>query len=189
MLDLTQQLKELEKLKNNLEKKDETLIICDFDDTIFSRKEQLEKSKILRENRWDLGNKAIMNIIWLENFINENYIWKDFPKYIIQQMKIWKDLILTAWFKEIQLAKIKATKIDIFNHIVVENAADKIHEMIIYVIEKLAYIPSKIVIYEDRPEHFIENKKLIEDFLWTTLEIMLVEMINNQNKPNIKKLN
>jgi hypothetical protein len=51
MLDLTQQLKELEKLKNNLVKKDETLIICDFDDTIFSRKEQLEKSQILRENR------------------------------------------------------------------------------------------------------------------------------------------
>ena len=51
MLDLTQQLKELEKLKINLEKKDETIIISDFDDTIFCRKEQLEKSQILRENR------------------------------------------------------------------------------------------------------------------------------------------
>ena len=34
MLDLTQQLKELEKLKINLEKKDETIIISDFDDKI-----------------------------------------------------------------------------------------------------------------------------------------------------------
>lgn len=188
MLDLTQQLKELEKLKNNLVKKNETLIICDFDDTIFSRKEQLEKSQILRENRWDLGNKAIMNIIWLENFINEHYIWKDFPQDIIKQMKIWKDLILTAWFKELQLEKIKATKLDIYNHIVVEKAPEKIYETIKYVIENLAYIPSKIVIYEDRPEYFVENKNLIEDFLWTNLEIMFVEMIDNQNEPNIKKI-
>lgn len=188
MLDLTKQLKELEKLKNNLEKKDETFIICDFDDTIFSRKEQLEKSQILRENRWDLGNKAIMNIIWLENFINEHYIWKDFPQDIIKNMQIWKDLILTAWFKELQLAKIKATKLNIYNHIVVEKAPEKIYETIRYVIEILAYIPKKIIIYEDRPEHFIENKKIIEDFLWTELEIILVEMIDNQTKTNLKKI-
>jgi len=188
MIDLNQKLKELEKLKINLEKKDVTLIISDFDDTIFCRKEQLEKSQILRENRWDLWNKVIMNIIWLENFINEHYIWKDFPQEIIQQMKIWKDLILTAWFKELQLAKIKATKLDIYNHIVVEKAPEKIYETIRYVIEILAYIPSKIVIYEDRPEYFVENKDLIEDFLWTKLEIMFVEMLDNQNKPNIKKI-
>ena len=188
MLDLTQQLKELEKLKINLEKKDETIIISDFDDTIFCRKEQLEKSQILRENRWDLWNKAIMNIIWLENFINEHYIWKEFPKDIINQFQTWKDLILTAWFKELQLAKIKATKLNKYNHIVVEKAPEKIYELLRYIIQDLWYIPKKIIVYEDRPEYFVENKNLIEDFLWTTLEIMFVEMMDNQNEPNIKKI-
>jgi len=51
MLDLTKQLKKLEKLKNSLEKKEEILIISDFDDTIFCRKEKLKISSLLRENR------------------------------------------------------------------------------------------------------------------------------------------
>ncbi|NCO31988.1 hypothetical protein GW891_04330, partial [bacterium] len=51
ILDLTKQLKKLEKLKNSLEKKEEILIISDFDDTLFCRKEQLKISSLLRENR------------------------------------------------------------------------------------------------------------------------------------------
>jgi hypothetical protein len=45
---------ELKKLKNKLdklEKKDIDLIISDFDDTIFSRTEQLEDSELLKNNR------------------------------------------------------------------------------------------------------------------------------------------
>ncbi|MDF1682933.1 MAG: hypothetical protein P1U46_04440 [Patescibacteria group bacterium] len=42
------ELKEKVKL---LEKKDIDLIIADFDNTIFCRKEQLEKSETLRNNR------------------------------------------------------------------------------------------------------------------------------------------
>jgi predicted HAD superfamily phosphohydrolase YqeG len=41
-MDITNELKDLEVKKNNLEKRDIDLIITDFDDTIFSRKEQLE---------------------------------------------------------------------------------------------------------------------------------------------------
>ena len=52
----------------------------------------------------------------------------------------------------------------------------------------MKFIPNKIIVYEDRPEYFIENKSLIEDFLWTTLEIMFVEMLDNKNEPNIKKI-
>jgi len=51
MIDLTKQIKKLEKLKNSLEKKEEILIISDFDDTLFCRKEQLKISSLLRENR------------------------------------------------------------------------------------------------------------------------------------------
>lgn len=188
MLDLTKQLKELEKLKNNLEKRDEILIISDFDDTLFCRKEQLEISSLLRENRWKKWNEVIMNVIWLENFINEHYIWKKIPKNIINSMKIWKDLILTAWLQELQDAKLKAINLHIYNYIVVDEAEKKIYETIRYVVKNIWFIPKKIVIYEDKPEYFIENKKLIEDFLWTELEIILVEMIDNQTEPNLKKI-
>jgi hypothetical protein len=41
-MDITKELKALENKKNNLEKKNIDLIITDFDDTIFCRKDQLE---------------------------------------------------------------------------------------------------------------------------------------------------
>lgn len=176
-----------EKLKK-LEKKDEVLIISDFDDTIFCRKDQLEVSTLLRENRWERWNEVIMNVIWLENFIKEHYSWKTFPKSIVNNMKKWKDLILTAGLKELQTEKLKATNLHLHNHIIVEKAPDKIYETIRYIIEDLWFIPNKIIVYEDRPEYFIENKSFIEQFLWTTLEIIFVEMIDNQNEPNLKKI-
>lgn len=188
MLELIKKLEKLKSKKDILKKQNKTLIITDFDDTIFSRKQQLENSQILRENRWDLWNKAIIEKIWLEKFIQDNYIWKEFPQNIINNMEVWKDLILTAWFEKIQKAKLKATKLYIYNHIIVEKAEDKIYETIRYVIEDLKFIPEKIIVYEDRPEFFIENKDLIENFLWTKLEIMLVEMIDNQTNPKIEKI-
>ncbi|MDD2907219.1 MAG: hypothetical protein PHH98_01125 [Candidatus Gracilibacteria bacterium] len=175
------------KLKN-LEKKDETLIITDFDDTLFCRKEQLEKSSLLRENRGEKGNEVIMNIIGLEEFIKTHYTGKSFPKNIINSMKIGRDLILTAGLKELQKAKLEATKLDIYNHIVVDKAEDKIYETIRYIVEDLGFIPNKIVVYEDRPNYFVENKEFIEDFLGTNLEIMFVEMIDNKVEANIKKI-
>lgn len=36
---------------NSLEEKDKDIIISDFDDCIFCRKDQLEQSQLLRENR------------------------------------------------------------------------------------------------------------------------------------------
>jgi len=51
MLDIKEKLEKLEEKIDLLEKKNETIIISDFDDTIFCRKEQLEKSQLLRENR------------------------------------------------------------------------------------------------------------------------------------------
>jgi len=189
MIHLNEELKKLEKLKNSLEKKDIDLIIADFDDTLFCRNDQLKKSEILRNNRWSAWNDAILNILWLENYIKEFYIWKDFPKYIISKMRKNHDLVLTAWYKEIQDEKMKATWIYWnIRYIVVDEAYMKIFETIRYVVEDLGFIPDKITIYEDRPIFFIENKKIIEDFLWTSVDVMFVEMIDNFSNPNIKKV-
>jgi len=72
------------------------LIVADFDDTIFSREEQLNKEKILRENRWDAWNKVMKDILGFEYMIKNYYKNKTFPKSIISKMKE-NDIILTAW--------------------------------------------------------------------------------------------
>lgn len=172
----------------NLEKKDTILIVSDFDDTLFCRKEQLEKEKWLRENRWDKWNEYIMNEFWLDNLINKYYKNKKIPKQIIKQMQENKDLILTAWVKEIQEAKLKNTQLDKFNYIVVEKAEEKVMALIKYVVEELKIIPKEIIVYEDRPKVFIEWKNLIEETLWTKLRIMEVKMLSNNEEAIIEEL-
>ncbi len=98
-------------------------------------------------------------------------------------------MILTAWIEKFQQEKAKVTDLEHINMIVVDNASEKVLETIRYVVEDLWFIPSKIIIYEDRPKFFINNKELIESFLWTKLEIMFVEMLDNEGEPKISKVN
>ncbi len=188
-VNINNELKKLENLKNSLEKKDTQLIISDFDDTIFCRAEQLEQSEILRTNRWDAGNDMILSTIWLDNYIKEFYEWKSFPNDIFWKMQKDHDLILTAWYKQIQDKKMLATWIAWnIRYIVVDHASKKILETIRYIVEDLWFIPNKITIYEDRPKYFVSNKKTIEDFLDTSVDVMFVEMKDNYSNPNIKKV-
>lgn len=182
---------ELVKLKEKLHyihKKDINLIVADFDDTIFERSGQFEKYPILLENRWNKWNEVIQNIIWIENFMKECFIGKPYPKTIPFQLRENHDVIITAWFTDIQKAKLKATWLDKFNNIIVFESKEKPLELIRYVIEKLQFIPIEITIYEDRPEIFIKDKKEIEDFLWTKLRIMLVKMSSNNEEPKITEI-
>lgn len=181
-------LKILEEKKKKLQKRDNYLIISDFDDTIFCRKEQLEDSELLRNNRWNKWNYIIKHKIWIGNFINKYYKNKTFPNTIIKELRVNHDLILTSWYTEIQTEKIKACKLDYINNIITKNADDKIIETIKYIVNKLWFIPEKIIVYEDKPEYFIEYRKFLEDFLETNLEIYYVEMISNENEPKITKI-
>ena len=188
-VNINNELKKLENLKNSLVKKDIELIISDFDDTIFCRAEQLEQSEILRTNRWDAWNDMILSTLWLDNYIKEFYEWKSFPNDIFWKMKKNHDLVLTAWYKQIQDKKMLATWITWnIRYIVVDHASKKILETIRYVVKDLGFIPNKITVYEDRPKYFIENKKTIEDFLETSVDVMFVEMKDNYSSPNIKKV-
>lgn len=183
-----QELKELKNKLNSLEKKDIDLIISDFDNTIFCRNEQLEDSELLRNNRWNAWNDKILNEIWLEYYWKKYYKNKDVPKTIVNKLRKWHDLILTAWYQILQDCKLKNVWLDHHNYIVVTSPEQKIIETIKYVIDNLKFIPHKITVYEDRPKYFIEYKNFIEEFLWTTLEIMFVEMNGNNNEPKITKM-
>ena len=154
------------------------LIVADFDDTIFSREEQLNKEKILRENRWDAWNKVMKDILGFEYMIKNYYKNKTFPKSIISKMKE-NDIILTAWMKDYQKLKQKACWLENIKMIVVEKAEQKIEKLIEYV-KNLDFIPDLIEIYEDRPKYFLEYKDVIENVLKTKVGIYYVEMNGNK---------
>lgn len=71
--------------------------------------------------------------------------------------------------------------------LVTETGEDKIIALIRYIIFNLQYIPSKIIVYEDRPQYFIEYKDMICDILGCKLEIMYVEMDSNKGYKNIEE--
>jgi len=83
-IDINNELKLLDNKVSKLEKKDIEIIISDFDDTIFCRNEQLEKSELLRTNRWNAWNDIILSTIGLENYINDTQPTSDFiPMWVV----------------------------------------------------------------------------------------------------------
>ena len=171
-----------------LEKKDININIADFDDTLFSRDEQLENEKWLKENRWDTWTKFIFEKVWMMKFLEKYYKNKSIPKDIISKMNPKYDIILTAWIYEFQIAKIRLCKeLYNFKNIITKDWKEKIIALIRYVLFDLWFLPSKITIYEDRPNYFIEYKDLLQDILWCKLEIIYVEMNwNDWYKNNIE---
>lgn len=186
-MNLEKELKELENKKNNLLKKDIDLIIADYDDTIFSTKELIEKD-YRKWRRWKEWNDFIVENNLINKIIKEVYENKKYPSIISSKLRKNHDLILTAGTEEFQKEKIKVTNLQHINIKIVDNADEKILETIKYVVNDLWFIPNKITVYEDRPKFFIEHKELIENFLWTKVELMLVEMKDNESNPKITRI-
>jgi hypothetical protein len=166
-------------LVSQLGKKDVNIIVTDLDDTIFSRKEQLEGSEELRKNRWINGNTKIINEIWIKNYIDTWVKWKKYPKNIISLLNKKTDVIITAGFLEIQKLKVKELWISDYKMIVVDEWKDKIISTIQYIIYDLGFIPSSITIYEDRPEFFVKYSDLLSDILSTQIIVNKVHMVSN----------
>lgn len=173
--------------KNILPKKEEIFIVSDFDDTIFSTQEIIEKD-VRKWRRWNEWNKYIEEVLWIENFVKDYYEKKEFPNHVVNKFDEKNTLILTAWFDNLQKAKIKAVWLHHFPVKVVYESKEKPFEMVKYIVEKLKFIPKEIHIFEDRPEHFIETKAELEAFLNTKIKIFLVEMKDNFTEPKIKEL-
>ena len=163
---------------------EENLIITDFDDTIFSTQESLD-ADIRKWRRWEEWNKFIINKVWLNNFISNFYLNKNYPKLITSKLREKKDLILTVWFKEIQEAKIKACQLDKYNYLIVPYQIEKIFTVIDYTINSLKYLPSEITIYDDRFEIFIKYKPLLENILKVKINIIKVDMNWNDWEINL----
>lgn len=162
--------------------------IVDFDDTLFSRDEQLEKESSLRENRGWAGIDVIVNDMWISQFIDTYYRGHDFPRDIFNLMNPETDLILTAGLRELQYMKTEAVWLLDFPTTVVDAWKDKVLEVLRYIVFEFGVIPSEVIIYEDRPEYFIEYRELLEWLLWTKITIMKVEMDGNRGYKMIEEV-
>jgi len=176
----------IEEVKH-LEKKESALRVSDLDDTLFGRGDQLESEVKLRENRGASWIDVIINDLWLHTFIQEQY-HTDFPRDILDLLDPKIDIILTAGMVELQRMKAQKMQLDNYTVKIVDTWIDKIMAVIQYVIFELKYIPSEIIVYEDRPEYFIEYRELMESLLWTKLTIMFVEMNGNDGYKSIQEV-
>jgi hypothetical protein len=171
---------------SQLEKRDSILRVCDLDDTLCGRADQLTWEEILRLNRWWAGNTIIFNTLWIYDYVEKYYAHISYPTDILSLLNPESDIILTAWMKELQIMKARWAGLEKYTLRVVAEWKDKILEAIRYVLFELKYIPSEIIVYEDRPQFFIEYRTLIEWILWTKLTIMYVEMDGNNGYKKIE---
>ncbi len=164
-----------------------TLRIIDFDDTIFSRAEQLSEEKLLRENRWAEWIKVILEEFWVDNFIEKYYEGKDFPKDLFQTDDETDIVIITAGHPQLQLPKIQATWLHVFPVRITYSGAEKPQAVKNYIQEnKLS--PEIIEVYEDRPEYFVASRDLLEQEFWAKLRIYKVEMDWNDGYKSIEEV-
>lgn len=171
-----------------LEKRESTLRVCDLDDTLCGRRDQLASEEMLRLNRGAAGNTIIFNTLWVHQYIEKHYAWIDYPRDILSLLNSESDIILTAGMPELQIMKARWAWLEKYNLKIVSEWKDKILETIRYVLFELKYIPAEITIYEDRPQFFVEYRELIEWVLGTKLRIMYVEMDGNNGYKKIEEV-
>lgn len=150
-------------------KKDVVLNVLDFDDTLYSRFNQLQEP-IFQDNRWSEWNRVIRQI-WIDNFVNKFYkkTWAVIKllRILENQNHNHRSIILTAWENDLQELKCEAVWIA-WNKpkvVVVKESKNKPMKMLLEILESW-YIPGKIIVYEDRPDFFLWNN-------WKTLAKML----------------
>lgn len=150
-------------------KKDIVLNVLDFDDTLYSRFNQLQEP-VFQDNRWSEWNRVIRQI-WIDNFVNKFYkkTWAVIKllRILENQNHNHRSIILTAWEMDLQKLKCEAVWIA-WNKpkvVVVKESKSKPMKMLLEILESW-YIPGKIIVYEDRPEFFLWSN-------WKTLAKML----------------
>ena len=162
-----------------------TLNILDYDDTIHQRGHQLQKW-LLQDNRWLAWNQIIDTVIWRANMLDVYYRRSAIVKRIAQILEMQDDFhqsrIVTAWNESWQIQKtIHSWVYDRNKGIeVVPDASLKIRS-VMQEITRLWYIPSKIIIYEDRPEHFQKIAVALSKFLWW-IEIVVNHVVLSQQE-------
>jgi len=172
-----------------LKKSEAKFIISDMDDTLISRHRLAIDEPLLKENRGQEWNKVVINHFGIHDIVQRFYTNQNPPLDIVNTMKNAQDaLVLTAWVPEYAMMKYRAAWLKDFPIQVVYDGQDKILRTLQYILFELKYIPGEIIVYEDRPQYFIEYREFIEWLLWTKLTIMYVEMDGNDGYRKIEEV-
>jgi len=172
-----------------LDTKDIILRVSDFDYTLFSRDQSFIDVPELLENRWEKWPKYLFEEYWMNDFLDNQYKNIQLPTEILSQLMPGQDIILTTGIHDWQMWKVRSCKqLNNIQVITTPSPAWKINALISHVLYELKYIPTEIIVYEDRPQYFVEYRDLIQDVLWTKLTIMKVEMDGNDGYKSIEKI-
>ncbi|MDD3793633.1 MAG: hypothetical protein PHI37_02390 [Candidatus Gracilibacteria bacterium] len=141
-------------------KREVVLNVLDFDDTLYSRFNQLQ-FPIYQDNRGSEGNKVIRQK-GIDNFVSKFYKRSGAVIKLLtileNQNHNHRSIILTAGENDLQKLRCKAVGIDGNKPkvVVVKESKNKPMKMLLEILEQ-GYIPGKIIVYEDRPEFFLGN--------------------------------
>lgn len=164
-----------------LQVRDETLIVSELDDTIFSCEELLKNEPLLSESPCEEErNKTAMYYVWVPHIIETYYKGKEFPQDIVSQMNPKRDFILTSWFESFQQQKANALGIGNIPMRIAPIKSEKVITLIQHILYEIKYIPKNILIYDSEPEDYIKYSELIESILGTKLTVKPVEMDENK---------
>ena len=155
-------------------KHEQTLNTLDFDDTMSSRDKSLQKPKFM-DNRGQAWNDLIEREYGYDRFVYEHYkrrdVVNDLVNVIMSDDAYREPFILTAWVESLQKTKIERTKLKKPKTSIVKSQSLKPRELLRHIMDDLWYIPGKIIIYEDRPECFIETGAFLAKLLWCEIVI------------------
>ena len=164
-----------------------SLSVFDFDETICHRFDTFQHD-IFVENRWDQGNLALLKYRWIEEYIESFYFpWKC-SKLMIELIRSRISMILTAWIRDLQLAKVRSVWLWWVPTSVVYSWADKPYELV-KIILGLWYIPSRIDVYEDRPEYFLRYAKALSRLFRTDICVHKVKFREDEDDPRLVSTN
>lgn len=157
---------------------DEIFNVVDLDNTIYSRTPTLQMSK-LNENRWEAGNKVIVEELWwYQEFCRKYYKKNQAVKDFVDLLKQKNSLILTAWQTDFQNIKLDSIWywIEKVEKVIVKRDHEKPLKLLMYIIYRLWYIPGTINVYDDRVNFFNKFAPLLSKLLKTNININEVKL-------------
>lgn len=171
-----------------------TLDVVDLDDNLYTRFNSLQY-KDLSDKRWDSWNEEIVNNQgWYNTYANKNYnksgSVSKMVDVILKNSINNESIILTAWVKEFQEAKLTNIWLDKLNDglLVVDKSSEKPKKLFEYIIHDLGYIPNYVNIFDDRVTYFKILWPIISKILWSKLIVNEV-ILSTSDTTKIQSVN
>lgn len=146
-----------------------------------------EVDKLPDLKRLKAVKEYVKEFYWKEDW--EDILWHvwNIDEILVKTEDI-TNVILTAWIEELQELKVKFSWLSKYPKVIVKSGEEKIKALVEYIKDSLWYIPSEIVINEDKPEFFLKYWKILADVLWVKIIVNTI-VIDEENIANTVEIN